>query len=327
MKALHVRRPRREQLAFALGLLLGVISWRCSERNEILRLVVMLAALRGEPPRRGIKFYFGAMLAGCAALSLLSAAGIFGQLYLVQDFDGSGPDLRWCFGMGNPNAASCMFAMLILTGLWLFGEKLRWYSYLLLLGADLLLYVLCRSALSFGVLLLGLLLSALFRYSARAGKSDLLYRSAGILLAAGLLFCAAGAVWGDSLPFVGWIDTHLLTGRVASLWDTTFRAGTLATWRWFGDRRNTVFFDLGWVRVIYWYGVIPMLAALALVYRWLQVVRERRDTAAFALVCPLVLYTLAEAHLVSVYLGRNIALPLLAACLPYILGAGQGSEQ
>lgn len=63
------------------------------------------------------------------------------------------------------------------------------------------------------------------------------------------------------------------------------------------------------------------------VYEWLRSIRQRRDHAAYMMVSCLVLYTVIEAHLVSIYLGRSIELPLFAAYIPYILGDYNESEQ
>ncbi|WP_130836102.1 glycosyltransferase family 2 protein [Lachnoclostridium sp. Marseille-P6806] len=320
IKAASEKFTRRELVFFLSACVLGVISWRCAGRNELLRAAVLLAALRGEDHRRVMKYSFFVTLAGCLALAVLAAAGIFGDLYRVQDFDGTGTDLRYCFGMGNPNAAHCMLTMLLILGLYLWENRLRWQHYAALLVLHFVLWRLCRSAAAAGTAFLAIAMSMAFHYRKRLRARDAVYRVTGAVFAAGLVLLAAAAVWGTKIPLIHWLDGHVLTGRVASLWGTTFFSGTLATWYWFSDRANTSYFDLGWLRVVYWYGVIPMILLTQLVFEWLRQIRLRRDAAAYMLVSCLVLYTLIEAHVVSIYLGRNIALPLLASYLPGLLG-------
>ena len=320
IKVLSERLPKPELALFIFAAILGVIDWRISGKNEILRAVVMIAAFRGEDLTRTLKYIFRVTLAGCLLLALLAVTGVFGDVYLIQNFDGTGEDLRYCFGMGNPNAMMCMAAMLIILGLYIWDSRMKWYSYVLLAVFDVVLYGLGKSIAAAGVIALALLMSATFHYSKQIRECDMAYRITGIIFAAALVFLVAAAAFGNQIPIIAWLDSHVMTGRVASLWDSTFYEGTLATWRWFSSRDSGNYFDLGWLRLIYWYGVVPALFIIMFVYEWLRSIRLRRDHASYMMVSCLVLYTVIEAHLVSIYLGRSIELPLLAAYIPYILG-------
>ena len=327
IKVLSERLPKPELALFIFAAALGVIDWRISGKNEILRAVVMIAAFRGEDLTRTLKYIFRVTLAGCLLLALLAVTGVFGDVYLIQNFDGTGDDLRYCFGMGNPNAMMCMAAMLIILGLYIWDNRMKWYSYVLLTVFDVILYGLGKSIAAAGVIALALIMSAAFHYSKHIRECDIVYRITGIIFAAALVFLVAAAAFGNQIPIIAWLDSHVMTGRVASLWDSTFYEGTLATWRWFSTRESGYYFDLGWLRLVYWYGVVPALFIIMFVYEWLRSIRQRRDHAAYMMVSCLVLYTVIEAHLVSIYLGRSIELPLLAAYIPYILGDYNESEQ
>ncbi|MCI1397600.1 MAG: hypothetical protein LKG89_02675, partial [Lachnospiraceae bacterium] len=136
----------------------------------------------------------------------------------------------------------------------------------------------------------------------------------------GLVFSLLAAIFNPSYhPWMQRLDS-LMTGRVGSLWDTTFHEGRLSSWRWFSDRNSDRFFDLGWVRLVYWYGVIPAVVILDFLFRWLRFLRRNRQTAAFVMLSVLSVYTVFEAHLVSEYLGRNVLLLLAALYVPMAAG-------
>jgi len=78
---------------------------------------------------------------------------------------------------------------------------------------------------------------------------------------------------------------------------------------------------MGWVRVVYWYGVIPAVIIFALIFAFLRQIRRNRDSAAVMMMTCFIIYTVVEAHLVSVFLARNYALAVFAAYLPLLCGS------
>lgn len=312
----------REVLFLSAVLALGLISWICSGRNEILRFTVFVAACRSTDLRKAEIYAFGFTAAGCIALAVLSMTGIFGTLRLTMDFGRGGVETRWCIGMGHPNALHCMAAMLIIFGLYIWQEKMQWYSYLLLFLFNGGLFFLTRSNTGLLITAYALLLSMLLRYGRKLRNSSFSYiLLTEIALATVLLLSFCAAVWGDSLPLLAVLDRPL-TGRIASLYETTYKEGTLYTWSWFSGRNNVYYFDMGWVRLFYWYGVIPGLAVIALLYAVLRKIRIRRDAAAAVMLSAFIVYTFMESHLVSVYLGRNYALFIIASYVPLLFEKG-----
>ncbi len=308
--------PKGRVWLFAF-LVLSLISYRVSGRNELLRFTVFTAACAGSDPMRSMKTTFALTLSGCGLLAVLSLAHIFGRLYLVQDF-GHGEEVRWCLGMGHPNACHCMAAMLVILFLYLYDRKMKPAGYAALFAANAGLFVLTKSNTGFVIAAAAVLLYAHLHYNERIRAGRAVYRAGNAVFAAGLFFSAAAAVVRpDSSPILQLAD-RALTGRMASLWDTTFYDGTLGTWHMFGSRLNQVYFDMGWLRLIYWYGVIPAAAVLCLVCALLFITGKRKDYAAYILVLLCCLYTVPEAHLVSVYIGRNFVLMLGALYAPLV---------
>jgi uncharacterized membrane protein YwaF len=71
------------------------------------------------------------------------------------------------------------------------------------------------------------------------------------------------------------------------------------------------YFDMGWVKLFYRYGVIPgalyVLACLLLLWQFYR----RKDACGLVVFVIFAIYTVVEAHLVSPYIGRNYLLMMM----------------
>ncbi|MDO4842694.1 MAG: hypothetical protein Q3982_08480, partial [Phoenicibacter congonensis] len=300
-----------EDIVFAIGVLIGALSWRFGGRNDLLRIVIFLRAAGTVSVPRAMKVTFVSSVLGCLGLVGLAFAGIQGHLYQTYDY-GHGVETRWDLGLGHPNSLHCMAAMLLIFGLYLFEKRMKLYLYVLLGVGNVLLYGLTRSNTAFAISMLALMLSLLLHYGKKLAAGNAVYFLGELFLFGGLLFSVFCGIYRPSGHWLLEKLDHVLTGRISSLWTTTFHEGTLSTWKWFGQRLNVCYFDLGWLRVVYWYGVIPALVIIGLTFALLEHARKTRDKAAFMLLLCFGLYTVFEAHLVSAYIGRNYALFIAA---------------
>lgn len=315
-----------EDIVFAIGVLIGALSWRFGGRNDLLRIVIFLRAAGTVSVPRAMKVTFVSSVLGCLGLVGLAFAGIQGHLYQTYDY-GHGVETRWDLGLGHPNSLHCMAAMLLIFGLYLFEKRMKLYLYVLLGVGNVLLYGLTRSNTAFAISMLALMLSLLLHYGKKLAAGNAVYFLGELFLFGGLLFSVFCGIYRPSGHwFLEKLD-HVLTGRISSLWTTTFHEGTLSTWKWFGQRLNVCYFDLGWLRVVYWYGVIPALVIIGLTFALLEHARKTRDKAAFMLLLCFGLYTVFEAHLVSAYIGRNYALFIAALYLPKMLGRTEPAKR
>lgn len=315
-----------EDIVFAIGVLIGALSWRFGGRNDLLRIVIFLRAAGTVSVPRAMKVTFVSSVMGCLGLVGLAFAGIQGHLYQTYDY-GHGVETRWDLGLGHPNSLHCMAAMLLIFGLYLFEKKMKLYLYVLLGVGNVLLYGLTRSNTAFAISMLALMLSLLLHYGKKLAAGNAVYFLGELFLFGGLLFSVFCGIYRPSGHWLLEKLDHVLTGRISSLWTTTFHEGTLSTWKWFGQRLNVCYFDLGWLRVVYWYGVIPAIVIIGLTFALLEHARKTKDRAAFLLLLCFGLYTVFEAHLVSAYIGRNYALFIAALYLPKMLGRTEPAKR
>lgn len=315
-----------EDIVFAIGVLIGALSWRFGGRNDLLRIVIFLRAAGTVSVPRAMKVTFVSSVMGCLGLVGLAFAGIQGHLYQTYDY-GHGVETRWDLGLGHPNSLHCMAAMLLIFGLYLFEKRMKLYLYVLLGVGNVLLYGLTRSNTAFAISMLALMLSLILHYGKKLAAGNAVYFLGEFFLFGGLLFSVFCGIYRPSGHWLLEKLDHVLTGRISSLWTTTFHEGTLSTWKWFGQRLNVCYFDLGWLRVVYWYGVIPAIVIIGLTFALLEHARKTRDKAAFMLLLCFGLYTVFEAHLVSAYIGRNYALFIAALYLPKMLGRTEPAKR
>ena len=116
----------------------------------------------------------------------------------------------------------------------------------------------------------------------------------------------------------------VLSGRITNLYyDTTNHEGMLNTWSLWSIVENRVFFDLGIIRMFYWFGIIPALVYFAAQCRLLWCGFKKKDYMLLAMVVSIAAYSVFEAHFISDYLGRNYILLWFGMYLSQMLGQKQ----
>lgn len=327
-----------------LFLLEGVafVFYRVTGENELIRMVTFVAACKGIPLREALKYTFYVTFAGCLCIVVLSVTGIYGDVSLTQVYGHeaaedtryigvpAAEETRYTLGMGHPNALSCMAFMLTALGVYVWFDRIKWYGYLLLFLFHAGIWQLTGSKT-------GMLIAAAFLAGAWLMHLVKPLREKAFCYLCGLLvfvLCIAFSVdaavcaqrvreaqWNEfyyldprankHIVALGRIDRHI-NGRITSLTDSEKNDGMIQTWSAFSSENNmNYYFDMGWVKVFYRYGVIPgslyVAAHLFLLWRlW-----KRRDGCGLVLFTFFVIYTVVEAHLISVYLGRNYLLLMI----------------
>ena len=287
---------------------LSVAVYRFSGRNELLRFTAFVAACKDLDIIGKLKIFFFESLAGSMILILLSVTGVFGRLYTTA-WDES-DSVRYVFGFGNANAFHCMFMMLVFLGLYLYYEKLHWYVFLLLAVSDIVLWFVTGSEAAAAITMMGIIGIALFRFT-DLKKYIWIYIPGLLVYGFSIWLSVYSAIHSMRMPndFIVTMN-KLLSGRIINLyWDTKSHAGSIETWHLFSGRDTMdVYFDMGWVRLFFWYGIIPASLVLAAIILLYVICIAKKDAAMMVILTSLALYTLVEAHLVSVYIGRNFIL-------------------
>lgn len=301
---------------------IGLISYKVTTRNEILRWVIMIWACYGRDMKKVFRLTFWFTLIGSGILILLSLLGIYGEVaqtavYRVEEAWQSGvEEVRYCFGMGHPNAFHCMMLALTWLGIYCYDYLLKWYSYLLILIGHVTVFYFTGSRTG---LLMGIgstLLVVFVKYIPGVKKAVWLYMGGIAVVIGAVLFSVFMAKYSIFHPLLEAID-GLLSNRILNLYyDNMNHEGMLHTWFLWGQERNTYFFDLGIVRFFYWFGIIPgvLYYGVQCILLWFNY--RKKDWLTLLLVVFITIYSIFEAHYISDYSGRNYIL----LCLGMYIG-------
>lgn len=320
IKVCLTRYSRKEYLVIALFLGLGAISYFVTGRNEIVRVVMFIAACKNIDMKHCLKLVFYLTFSGCLLIMSLSIFGIGGDIALTQDYGRGSVETRYVLGMGHPNALQCMVWALTILGLYLYGEKMKWYGYLVILGINLLFFLLTDSKTSLLAVVFAIFYVAIYRFAQRKIIKKIC-NATGVLLVVGSIgfsvFIAGTAHyvynydWAiDTSPTAAFFNRldSILTGRIRSLTNNARWEGTIRTWKLFSEPANNYYFDMGWVRLFYWYGVIPACIFIVLLFVLMWYCIRKKDYMAFVMIVSFAVYSIVEAHAVSVYIARNYVL-------------------
>ena len=307
-----------KEYAVILGFcVLGAVSYFVTGRNEIIRLIILIAACKDIDMNKCLKMVFYMTLTGCAVLMLLSVTSVYGAISLTQDYGRGSIETRYTLGLGHPNALHCMVWALTTLGLYLYGNNMRWHHYLLVFGINSIFFVLTDSKTSFLVTGITIVMACLMsaRSSVNIKKISALggvvitFFSIGIsVVIAGNAYRVYDYVWYiDRTPVAEFYArlNDILNGRIRILVENDGFEGTMSTWRIFSRPENNYFFDMGWIRLFYWYGIIPACVFIVVIFVIMLYCYKKGHYLSIMLISSFALYSIIEAHAISVYLARN----------------------
>ena len=335
----------KEYVAIFLACLLGLMVDFLGDRNEILRMFMFVAACKDIDIKKCLKLMLWLTIAGCTILAILSVFGIYGELMVPKEYPGSIFIDRYCFGMGNANAFHIMFFALVLLAMYVYSEQMKWWGYVILFVANIVVTYLtaCKTGAAMTALAIVVMFVVASQSTHPCGKrtvpkvlgcgSIIVYP---ILILFSVLFAHVTKYlyyyrWSDGnsldLVYKGYkpviwakIDT-LLTGRIESLSNDNAWSGSLKTWHLMPVKENQAYFDLGFVRVFYWYGIIPATIILILILVLLVYLYRNQKMSELMMIALMLVFTFIESHYVSVYIGRNYALVILGGLWASMLSA------
>lgn len=338
IKTCLTRYEKKEYAVIAAFLALGAISYFVTGRNDIVRIVMFLAACKNVDMQKCMKLVFYMTLTGCLIIMFLSFFGIGGGIALTQDYGRGSVETRYTFGMGHPNALQCMVWALTVLVLYLYGEKWKWYGYVAALAVNTGFFFLTdsKTSLAAAVFAVGFIWIICKCKGEKiiklCGIGSILVTVGSIILSI-LVACKAHYVyeydWGidkSKTAYAYKVLDNILTGRMRSLCDNERWEGTISTWKLFAEPANNYYFDMGWIRLFYWYGIIPGLIVAAVILIWMIQCYRRKENMVLMIIVSIAVYTVFEAHMVSAYIGRNYLLFILGASWCQLLKYGDRKE-
>ena len=257
---------------------------------------------------------------------LLSVLGIYGKTFLEAVYRTDVPwtpgelEKRYCFGMGHPNAFHCMMLVITWLGVYCYHEKLKWYGYALMSIAHIVVFLFTDSKTGLLMSVGSIGIFVILKY-VKFFQGNVVIYVLGILAVIGAVgFSIFMAKYSVHHPFLKQIDS-VLTGRITNLYYNSINhEGMLNTWSLWSVGRNNYFFDLGIIRMFYWFGIVPAVVYFAAQCRLIWCGLKQKDDMLLAVVVVIAIYSIFEAHFISDYLGRNYILFFFGMYLSDMLG-------
>lgn len=306
----------KEWLVIVLCGILAVFTYFVNGRDEVVRVVVFVAAMKDLDGKRALKIVFWTTAVGMVLLAMLSIFGVMGTVF--EPGTGYGfkeHAMRFCFGVGNSNSFSIMIWALMTLGIYLYYQSMKLWHYGILFALSVIMYLATLSRTSFLMMIFTVMFAVFLQYVPKCRESVWLYAGAIAVVLACLGFSVWAAyvsAWHEFLP--NWIVKidRILTGRITSLY--AFGDGTgarIENWKLFGDPTYVKYFDMGYVRLFFWYGIIPGSLCIAVLCLLIWSFKKNKDYMGLMMTLAFAVFTVVEAHAVSVYIARNYVLFLL----------------
>lgn len=323
VKIICTKYTKKEWAVMVLFGILGVVSYFFSGREEMVRVVAFAAACKNVDIKTVLKVTFFETLLGCAVIILLALTGVYGTVSVTGFFRGGGvEETRFCLGMGHPNALHCMFFVLLVLGMAIYSDWLKWYGYVLLFLLNLGVYFLTDSRTGMLSAAAAVMLAVFLRYAKRLRDKKAVYVLGIVFLLACVLLTLLISIYGVRIPILRQIDIRI-NGRFQ--WGKS--EGGMQYWSLFSNPENQNYMDMGYMKLFYWYGIVPAVLYIGAVCLLIWECYKRKAYGAFLVTMMFSAYTLIEAHAVSVFLGRNYILLFMGAMWYTVLNGENGGME
>ena len=323
---LLLKHDKKEWIIIGAVCAFTFISYRISGKNDLLRYAVFMMAARDIDIKKAMKYILYVSAAGYFLIAFLSVIGKLGvTAQPPHDYGRGVVEMRYELGFGHPNTFYGSVYAFVLLWMWIYGEAATLREWLLVFTLNFMSCVISASRTGMLISFMTFGIGFLARYCKKIGESKIVYILTALVTP---VFCVAFSVWSaivSKVPryefehkhykFIEWIDSKL-NNRIHDLYrETEKHAGSIWTWKLFSDGSSEETFDMGWVRIFYWYGIIPAIVIAALIVLIIYICYKKKDIWTLVIILSLSVYTIVEATFVSEYIGRLFILPVIGAYL------------
>ena len=324
VKCVCTKYTPREWAFIILTAAFCIFAYSISIKDEIIRAMVFIIAMKDIDVKRALKFNYILTIAGSLVLVLLAALGVMGELVAPYGYGEKADLFMLSLGLGSSNTLGIQIWLFVALGIYLYHDRLSAFSYVLIavLGVVVYFSTHCRTAVL--MIFFSALLGFVFKVFPGLAKRAWVYVSGGLitLVCLGLsIYSAKVSAWLENeTAFQQKLD-RIFTGRIASLCAFENGGAVLENWTLFSSPDFNRYIDMGFVRLFWWYGIIPGALAMLSVLILFAYQYRRRDYAGFILTLSVVVFTLVEAHFVSPFIARAYLLFLAGGAWVRILGS------
>lgn len=291
-----------------------------SGKNDLLRVAVFVMAAKNIDLNKTMKYCFYVSAAGFLIIALLSLTGVMGEVVRIDDYGRDIVDeVRYVFGFGHPNSLFSAGYVLFLMWLWIYGRNCSWLYYIPIAGLLAVLVNLTKSRTGMAIAAMTFVLAIFFKLFKKLENFKFPYILETIVSP---IFCVVISVFAAGLTeyqYTGkgiftmdvryWNIEEKINYRMSNLYySAENHGGILGNWKLFASHGAESYFDMGWVRLFYWYGIIPTAVIILLILLINYICYKKKDIWTPIIFFSLSVYTILEATFVTQYIGRNFFL-------------------
>lgn len=330
IKCICTRYDKKQWIFIVLTAAFCILSYYVNRKDEMIRFMVFIISMKDLDVKRVLKLNLFTTVFGVILLGLLAVFGVCGSVLASPGYAEKADAFMVSFGLGSSNTYAIQIWLIIALIVYLYHDRFKciYYLYLLIIGCLIYAVTKCRIEL---IMVIFTCLAGFLTDTFKKLREGFFIYLCGIIAVlactAASVYAAKMSVWHALLsPLLQKID-DLSTGRISSLNAYENGGGVLSNWKPFGDIAFTEYFDMGYVRLFWWYGFIPgalfiLAVIIVFVYQY-----KHKDSAGFILLVSSMIFTLIEAHFISPFIARSYPAFLIGGMWYKLICCRQADEK
>lgn len=290
-----------EWILLVVGGMLSVISFLHTDSYFVCLLIMLIMASKDVPSKLLMSIYAAVVGLITVLTIVLAVAGVRGELFLVQNFRDHGLETRYCMGFTHPNTFHIVCIQLMLSLIWLYWKKIKWYYFAVLFGLNLFITYFTDSRTN---LLIGSAVLAAYLFLKiwpEIGRWIGIYLAGFGVLGLSLILSVLAPIYGNTTPFLNKLD-ELWTHRIRLSYWMRFKSQVTL----FSGEEFQVNCDMGFVKTAYNYGMVIVLLVIGIMIWKLLDITKRRDYVTLVGVIACLLFYLGENFSSGEFITRNL---------------------
>lgn len=310
---------KAEMAAFVVTIILGILLYANTGINTGIKAPVYIMALKGIDRRKLLQCFLWTSV--LVAIIIMIGALFFGigdvHFWVLTKTKGISKAC-FCLGFSNPNRLQLLIYSILSCFLLLYGRNSNRIVLVSVGAAYFIMAYLtdCKTGMLIGIFVLVAVICVRKVKTAHLSDWIMALFIIGLVFMLIISFLAAAKVekgfWLEQI-------NRFISGRMNQLEYYTneefYNLPYLDSWKLFSDRNNKNSYDMGYIYIFYYYGIIMGAVYLIFVVNAVEKARRKKDSLGMVLIMGLCIYLFMETGYYSNYLTRDFLLMTSAVVL------------
>lgn len=254
----------KEKAVLIILIIFGVLLYANSGLSSGIRRVCYLYALKNIDMKKYLRAALSVLVGSSFSFAVCSAIGLLDiAMQDVRPYRGFG-GVRYTFGYYNPNITMAVIFLALICWFALYHGEQPWYAYVAIMAAYAVLFYFTDSRTAFfmgGGVMIGIICTRHIKWS---GWTNLIFVIFIISFISMLVISVAAAfrVENTLMHDINLFISKRMSQLNVCTVDENYALPFVENWHLFGDRGNRNLYDLGYLQLFYYYGIIPAICYL-----------------------------------------------------------------